>query len=85
MKNIDIAFVVLHYMNYETTEKAVENILSNCDTKNMVIIIVDNASTNNSYNILAEKYAASESVVLLRNQKNLGFACGNNVGFCYAK
>ena len=85
MKNIDIAFVVLHYMNSDTTEKAVEHILSNCDTSNMAIIVVDNASTNNSFDILTEKYSSNSSVILLRNQTNLGFACGNNVGFRYAK
>jgi GT2 family glycosyltransferase len=46
------------------------------------VILVDNASTDGS---LAEaEHAFGDRLVIIRNQKNLGFAGGNNAGFAAA-
>jgi GT2 family glycosyltransferase len=45
------------------------------------IIVVDNASTDNSGDLVAEKY---HQVTLLKNSRNLGFAGGVNTGIKYA-
>ncbi len=44
-------------------------------------VVVDNASTDDSVEEIEKKY---EDIKILRNQKNLGFAEGNNVGIRYA-
>lgn len=72
-------------MVYEETFKAVSYIIKNCDTENYKIIIVDNASKNDSFKLLSEKYAGNDRIVLIQNEENLGFSGGNNVGFAYAK
>ncbi|HNT74058.1 MAG TPA: glycosyltransferase family 2 protein [Anaerolineae bacterium] len=41
------------------------------------VIVVDNASTDGSAELVAEQYP---QVRLMRNERNLGFAAGNNVG-----
>jgi len=41
------------------------------------IIVVDNASTDGSPEIIKKKYP---NVVLIRNSKNLGYTMGNNIG-----
>jgi len=45
------------------------------------IIVVDNASTDNTINILREKFS---SVIILQQKENLGFGKANNIGISYA-
>ena len=82
---VKIAFVILHYLLFEETKKAIESIRENCDTEDYRIVVVDNASPNDSFNELTLSYADDKNVKLIRNEKNLGFARGNNVGFRYAR
>lgn len=79
-------FVVLHYMVSDETIECVNSILNNVDAVNakLNIVVVDNGSTNDSFSTLS-KELTDEKVVLLRSQKNLGFARGNNIGYKYAK
>lgn len=46
--------------------------------KHLQIIIVDNASTDGSADYVANQFP---NVVLIRNQENVGFCRGNNIGF----
>lgn len=90
MENIErekteIAFVILHYLAIEETYKCVQYIRENIDTSNYKIIVVDNASANNSGIALKKEYNNLEDVIVILNEENLGFAKGNNVGFVYAK
>ena len=82
---MDIVFVMLHYIVLEETCRSIHYIKQNIDTDNYKIIVVDNASPNDSYLALQEKYNEDDKLVLIRNGENLGFARGNNVGFYYAK
>ncbi|EMF0409107.1 glycosyltransferase, partial [Enterococcus faecium] len=72
-----IGFEVLHYETINETIQCVESILSN--VINPVIVVVDNASSNNSGNELIEKFKSYDNVFVLINEKNLGFAKGNNI------
>lgn len=81
----DIVFVILHYMVKESTIKCVTKIRQKIDTKNYKIVIVDNASNNESGKDLKELYENDEDVYVILNKENLGFARGNNVGFKFAK
>jgi GT2 family glycosyltransferase len=45
------------------------------------LLLVDNASADGSAQVLPREFP---EVVFLRNQRNLGFAAGNNVGIAYA-
>lgn len=58
------------------------NSLENSELKNIEIIVVDNASTDNSINILEARY---NYVNLIKNKYNMGFAGGNNLGAKEAK
>ena len=46
------------------------------------VIVVDNASTDDTARVAAEEFP---DVVLLRSEKNLGFAAGNNLGWEYVR
>ena len=76
-------FVILHYMAADETIKCVDSILNNVEGEKK-IIVVDNFSPNDSYDILLKKYHGCECVDVLKTKKNLGFAKGNNFGYYYA-
>ncbi|AVK50120.1 hypothetical protein AXY43_20180 [Clostridium sp. MF28] len=80
-----IAFVILHYQNIDFTYKCINSIRNKIDTAEYKIIVVDNASPNNSWSNLKTKYGSDEDIYLINSETNLGFAKGNNLGFRYAK
>ncbi len=84
-KRIDIGIVVLHYMNTDDTIACVSSFLTKLDTPSFHIIVVDNASTNQSGEVLRTKYSNNPNVSVVLNEKNLGFSAGNNVGIDFLK
>ena len=64
------------------TENLVAQLLDIKD--NIQIIIVDNGSPDDSYNHLMTQFGGYSNVHLIRNEYNLGYASGNNVGIRYA-
>jgi GT2 family glycosyltransferase len=82
---IDFTFVILHYLTYEDTKECIDSIKNNVKYDNYHIVVVDNASSNNSGIKLKKEYDNDKKVTLLKNSINLGFAKGNNVGYKYAK
>ncbi len=82
---MDIVFVILHYMAIEETKQSVEYIEKNIDTEKYGIVIVDNASPDGSGDKLVQLYGNASNIKVIKTEKNLGFARGNNVGFRYSK
>lgn len=80
-----VTFVILHYLAYQDTSECIESIEKNCSYPNYHIVVVDNCSPNDSYQLLEKKYGNDRKVTLLHNDVNSGFARGNNIGFIYAK
>ena len=78
--NEKITFVVLHYNGYGDTCNCVNSILNLKNQDRVRIVIVDNASTNDSYVKLQKKYENYERIILLHNEDNLGFSRANNIG-----
>ncbi len=83
-ENSKVAYVILHYQVWKETCDCVES-LKEIMAKDDIIIVIDNASPNNSGELLQEKYRQDEGVVVIRNRENIGFAKGNNVGYELAK
>ena len=71
-------------MNYNANQLILDCIESITKTnyENFEIIVVDNASTDNSHIKCKEKF---EKIRLIENEKNLGYCEGNNVGIKNAK
>lgn len=82
MKKIGI--VILNYLNYNDTIECIDS-LKEQNNQNFEIIIVDNASNNESFAVLKELYANNEKIHVLQTDENLGYAKGNNVGIRYCK
>lgn len=77
-------YLILNYQTYQDTIRLVEELLPSLGVDRRVII-VDNASPNDSFSILANKFEDVKWVEILKNEHNDGFARGNNFGLHYAK
>lgn len=80
-----IVFVILHYQNIEVTEKCISLLKKLNKIEYASIVIVDNASPNNSGVELKEKYSTDYNLHFIINKENSGFAKGNNLGYAYAR
>lgn len=78
----EIIIIILNYNDSVSVLKCIYYIkqIKNIDIK---IVIVDNASTDNSFEIINEK--SDKNIKVIRNATNLGYASGNNIGYKYAK
>lgn len=85
MMDTVFAFVILHYNEPDVTKKCVDAIFENTVAQSIEIVIVDNCSPDGSGEQLEGAYQSKEHVTVLRAEKNLGFAKGNNIGYVYAK
>lgn len=82
---LDIVFVVLNYNVVEITIDCINSIKKNIDTAKYRIILIDNASSNQSGEKLQQFFMNDEYVVFVKSDKNVGFARGNNIGIELAK
>lgn len=72
-----ISIVVLNYNNKNVIERCVKTLLTHNRRYQYEIIVVDNGSTDGSYEVLKEKYG--EEIKLVQNQVN-GCSSGRNLG-----
>ncbi len=84
MGKIKYCYIILHYKTLEDTMACVKSIEKNTK-ETYKIIIVDNYSNNGTLEQLNKQYKKNKNITIIANNKNLGFANGNNVGFLYAK
>ncbi|RYQ58402.1 glycosyl transferase [Bifidobacterium pseudolongum subsp. globosum] len=76
--------VILNYLNYTDTIACVDSIRKQ-SLQPKRIVIVDNASPNESHTKLVERFMGDADVDVLQTDKNLGYARGNNVGIAHLK
>jgi len=75
-----VGVVLLNYNNDRDTIDCLHS-LERVKWSNLFVVIVDNASANDSVVRLRTAIAKNEmSIVLIENKQNLGFAAGNNIG-----
>lgn len=72
-------FVVLNYKNYQETLACVSSILA-IPGDEYAVVVVDNASPNDSYEQLSAAYANHPKVTVLASGANGGYSFGNNRG-----
>lgn len=76
-----VFIILLNYKGVEDTLQCVKS-LEEIDYTNYEIVIVDNASPDNSFEVLKENLGSKHMV--MSSGRNGGFAFGNNVGIEYA-
>ena len=85
MENKIVCFVILHYMGIEETIDCVSSIMALDHNSQARIVIVDNASPNDSGKKLQEKYKDNKNIFVLLRKHNDGFSRGNNEGVDFAR
>lgn len=80
-KNIGI--VILNYNSFADTIELVKNLHKQSVANELFIVVVDNASPNNSYEQLKPLEEHYSDIAVLQTGENLGYAKGNNFGLKY--
>lgn len=82
MNDPNTILVVLNYNNYADTSLFVNKINKYDEIKK--IIIVDNCSQNNSFEILLDEFSKNHKIDVIKSPINGGYAKGNNFGIKYS-
>jgi len=77
-----VAAVVVHYRGAHDTLACVESLRA--QREELRIVVIDNASADDSHRELAAAFANAPDVSLLRTEKNGGFGAGANLGITAA-
>lgn len=79
----DVAVIILNFKSWQETiqEADICNEFLGIDYEN--IIIVDNASPNDSY-VNLKSTSKEKNFILIKSENNNGYAAGNNIGMRYA-
>lgn len=80
-----VSIIIVTYNNLNLTKKCINSILERTAYPNYEIIIVDNASSDETSKYLEELEKKYTNVKIKLNKENLGFASGNNQGIKMAE
>ncbi len=78
-KNGQATIIILNWNGKKHLDENLDSVL-NQGYENFEVLIVDNGSDDNSVDYVKEIQKNHSNVKLLKNEKNLGFAFGNNKG-----
>lgn len=76
--SMDVSIIIVNWNTKDLLRDCLESIYRTLKRINYEIIVVDNASTDGSLEMLAEKYP---EVITIANKENRGFGAANNQGF----
>jgi GT2 family glycosyltransferase/SAM-dependent methyltransferase/glycosyltransferase involved in cell wall biosynthesis len=80
-----VSIVVVTYNNLYLTQACLDSLVNYSDYSNIEIIVVDNASIDETQSWLKSWVSGADNRRLILNDKNLGFAAANNQGLEIAK
>ncbi|MGA2387236.1 MAG: glycosyltransferase family 2 protein [Candidatus Bathyarchaeia archaeon] len=78
-----VSVIIVNFNNKRLLENCLSSVFKS-DYPNLEVILVDNASTDGSIEFAKAKYP-NQNLKITQNQRNLGFAMGNNVGIKHSK
>jgi len=84
MKYPKVYIIILNYDTYNETICYVKN-LKKQKLIDLSVLIVDNCSTNNSFEILRNIFSHDKNVTVIKTKYNGGYAYGNNWGLLSIK
>jgi GT2 family glycosyltransferase len=79
-----VSVIVLTHNNLELTKTCLRSVIERSQYPNLEVLVVDNASTDGTVDYLKEFQLHHESVSVIFNRYNVGFAAGNNLGLAAA-
>ncbi len=74
-----VSVIILNWNQPRLTVDCINSVLKQKYT-NFEILLVDNASRDNSVEIFEERFGDNEKIRIIVNPENLGYAGGNNEG-----
>ena len=83
MRECDV--IVPIYNAYDCLAPCIDSIIKNTDLKNNRLILINDKSPDERVDKLLKKYANGKNIILLENEKNLGFVGTVNKGMKYSK
>ena len=81
---MNVCFIILNYNGFADTKDCVISLFSAINMKQNEIVIIDNGSKDDSYNLLSQLKSEELPFHLIETGTNLGYARGNNIGIKYA-
>lgn len=72
---IDLSVVIVNWNTRDLLSQCIQSALQGMDRLSFEVIVVDNASSDGSTQLLHERFPG---VSVIANQTNVGFACANN-------
>lgn len=81
----ELAIVIINYRTHKMTCECLESLLSEISGLDVQVIVVDNASEDDSVNVLESwiKDSGTNIIKLIASAHNGGFAAGNNIGISH--
>ena len=79
---IDLSIIIVNYNTFEFTKKCINSIYQNTYGVIFEIILIDNASSDGSQNLLKNEFP---QITFILNNENLGFAKANNQGIAISE
>jgi GT2 family glycosyltransferase len=76
-RSVEVSIVIVSWNAKKYLVDCLESIARHCSARNYEIIVVDNASTDGTGELIADRFP---NVRFIQNDSNLGFAKGNNIG-----
>ena len=75
-----ISVILVNYNGKEYNDKCIASILDSTISEQIQVVVVDNASTDDSLSMLYKNWESHEQVTILTLDKNYGFSKANNEG-----
>jgi GT2 family glycosyltransferase len=79
-----VSIVILNFNGADYLENCLRSVLQTAYPQ-FEVILIDNASTDDSFEDISRVFGFHPNLFLLKNERNLGFAQGNNLGASMAK
>ena len=79
-----IGVILVNYNGREYNDKCIASILGSTISGQIQVVVVDNASTDDSLSMLYKNWESHEQVEILTLDDNYGFSKANNEGIRWA-
>jgi GT2 family glycosyltransferase len=76
----DLSIVIVSFNTKELTKRCLESILDDKKNNGVIIVVVDNKSTDGSIKMLRNLWKEHKNILLIENSANLGFSKAVNIG-----
>ena len=79
-----VSVIILNYNGKDYLANCLDSVLK-CRYSNFEVLLVDNASTDNSMETAQQIFSGDPRLRIIKNPSNLGFSGGNNAGYTHCR